>query len=172
MPLLELKDVRPPVDLPANYFWLVLLLGLLFVLSLIFLFFWFKRRFAAEKKIQVIIKSAWELAYEELAELVAQNLSVAGEVEQYFVRLSGIVRYYLERRFSISAPEMTTDEFLLYVEKLTVLDPQHKQLLKEFLMLSDMVKFARYRSTSKEMQDAIVVVKRLIDETIPKLATA
>jgi hypothetical protein len=168
MPLEELKDVRPPVDLPPNYFWLFVLLGLLIVVGLIFLVRWLRGKMTRQKAKPVIVRPAWEIAREELAALEKENLPGKGNVEAYFVRLSAIIRHYLERRFSLSAPEMTTDEFLLHIKTSTVLNLQQKDSLREFLTVSDMVKFARYSSSSKEMDDALVVANRLIEETIPQ----
>lgn len=172
MPLEELKDVRPPVDLPANYFWLFVVLGLFFIVAVVFIARWLKAKMAMPKAVPVIIRPAWEIANEELAALEKENLPAAGKIEEYFVRLSAIIRHYLERRFSVSAPDMTTDEFLVHVRTMAVLDLQQKDSLKEFLTLSDMVKFARYSSTSKEMDNALTVAKRLITETIPKVESA
>ncbi len=172
MPLEELKDVRPPVDLPANYFWLFAVLGVILALGGIFFVRWLRERLAKQKIAPVITRPAWEIANEELAALEKENLPAAGRIEEYFVRLSAIIRHYLERRFSVSAPEMTTDEFLVHVKTMAVLELQQKDSLREFLTLSDMVKFARYCSTSKEMDNALTVAKRLITETIPKVEPA
>lgn len=172
MPLEELKDVRPPVDLPVNYFWLFAALGLILAVGGIFFVRWLREKLANKKIVPLIIRPAWEIANEELAALEKANLPAAGKIEEYFVRLSAIIRHYLERRFSVSAPEMTTDEFLVHIKTIAVLDLQQKDSLKEFLTLSDMVKFARYSSTSKEMDNALTVAKRLITETIPRVEPA
>lgn len=169
MPLDELKDVRPPVDLPTNYFWLFAVLALLFIIAGIFFIRWIINKLKNKKLPPEVIRPAWEIAKEELAALEKENLPAAGKVEEYFVRLSAIIRHYLERRFSVNAPEMTTDEFLIHIKTIAVLDLQQKDSLKEFLTLSDMVKFARYSSTSKETENSLTVAKRLIEETIPKV---
>ena len=118
----------------------------------------------------MIARPPWDIANEELNSLEKENLPSQGKVEEYFVRLSAITRHYLEGRFSVSAPDMTTDEFLLHIKTIAVLNPHQKNSLKEFLVLSDMVKFARYSSTENEMRDALSAAKRLIGETIPEIA--
>jgi len=169
MPLNEIRDVRPPVDLPVNYFWLFVALGVLFFVGLFFFVRWLKEKMAKDKAVAIIVRPAWEIAQEELATLEKEQLPAAGKTEEYFVRLSAIIRHYLERRFSISVPDMTTDEFLVHVKTMPVLDLQQKDSLKEFLTLSDMVKFARYHSTHQEMDGAMTAAKRLLAETIPKV---
>ena len=47
-----------------------------------------------------------------LNRLRAQGLIEQGQFEDYYVQLSSIVRHYLEDRFHLRAPEMTTEEFL------------------------------------------------------------
>ncbi len=167
MPTLELKDVRPPVNLPPNYFFLFLLLGTIFLIGLFFLIRWLLPKMRAKKQAVIIPKSSWEIALEQLARLEEENLPSRGETKEYFIRLSGIVRHYLEDRFLVKAPEMTTDEFLVYIKTLSVLNDQQKHSLKEFLTFSDMVKFARYGSTVSEMTSAFDLAKRLVQETTP-----
>lgn len=169
----ELKDVRPPVDLPPDHSLLYFLAAVLAVaLAVLIARFFLEKRhgiFAAFSGIpSAPVKSAWEIAQEELAALKAENLPAKGEVKEYFFRLSGIVRHYLEDRFSLSAPEMTTDEFLIHLNTTDVLNSLQKESLKEFLTASDMVKFARYGANPQEIENAFLVAKRLVEETIPQ----
>ncbi|MCB9771130.1 MAG: hypothetical protein H6754_01060 [Candidatus Omnitrophica bacterium] len=165
MSIEDIKDVRPPVDLPVSYFLLYLALGILAVIAVALLLRWWFKKINAKKITKVIVKAPWEIAQEELAKLQSDDLPSRGEIKEYFIRLSGIVRHYLERRFSLSAPEMTTDEFLFYIKTISVLDQQQKESLREFLTASDMVKFARYGSSQTEMTNAFNVAKRLVEET-------
>ena len=47
----------------------------------------------------------------------AERLVERGELERYYVGLSAIVRRYLEDRFGLRAPEMTTEEFLAVAQR-------------------------------------------------------
>ena len=51
----------------------------------------------------------------------ARGLIAEGAFKEYYSALSGIVRTYVEQRFRIRAPEMTTEAFLLAVASMTVL---------------------------------------------------
>ncbi len=169
MPELELKDVRPPVDLPADYSFLFFLLGVMFLAGVFFLSRWLLSKLKAKNKTLAVEPTAWQKALELLGTLEKENLPGRGEVKEYFTRLSGIVRHYLEDRFSVAAPEMTTDEFLIYMKTLPVLNDSQKQFLKEFLTASDMVKFARHGSSKGEMTNAFKAAVCLVEETIPQL---
>lgn len=169
MPVENLKDVRPPVDLPANHFFLFLVVGAVLLVGLFFLLRWLLPKLKSKKPAVIVARPAWEIAQEELTALEHENLPAQGEIKEYFVRLSGIVRHYLEDRFSVSAPEMTTDEFLLHLKALPVLNEQQKESLREFLTASDLVKFARHGSSMSEMTNALSGARRLVEETTPRV---
>ncbi len=79
--------------------------------------------------------------------------------EPFFVRLSLILRTYLENRFDLNAPESTTEEL---AEKLP---PEHQQVLRDFFMQADLVKFARADAEQAAMQTAFQTVTQFVDQT-------
>jgi len=85
--------------------------------------------------------------------------------------ISDIIRHYLENRFLLKAPEMTTEEFLFYVRDYSQLIKEHKTLLKEFLLTCDLVKFAKYVPLFEEMDAIFVSAKKLVDETKEEIST-
>jgi hypothetical protein len=161
----DLRDVRPPVDLPPNYalLWLVLILAV--AAGLILLIWFLRKRMRRTKGKYITPKTAWELACEQLDLLARENLPGQGKIEEYYVRLSLIVRCYMEARFGIQAPEMTTEEFLLSLRNAPELLDRHRQALREFLNCSDMVKFAKYGASPAEAEEGFALAKRLVEET-------
>lgn len=107
-----------------------------------------------------------EIAYEALRRLVALNLIETGEIELFFVHLSGILREYVENRFRVMAPERTTEEFLREAARHTALD-RHQERLGRFLTLCDQVKFAKFQPDDAAIQEAFDVVKQFLSETKP-----
>ncbi len=105
------------------------------------------------------------VAREALERLRARKLIEHGAFKDYFSGLSGIVRTYLEQRFAVRAPEMTTEEFLLSTARQGVLERSHRALLGEFLAESDLVKFARHVPTIADSERAYVAARRFVDET-------
>ncbi len=77
------------------------LLALLFAVVL-----WRKH---AAKRVRV---TAYDKAMARLARLEARGLPAADEADAWYVELSDIVRRYLEDRYGVRAPELTTQEFL------------------------------------------------------------
>ncbi len=75
------------------------------------------------------------------------------------------MRRYVEERFSLRAPELTTEEFLLEAGRSPELSPLHRELLSDFLQRCDRVKFARYSPGETESRDALAVASRFLDES-------
>ncbi|MEA3306109.1 MAG: hypothetical protein U9R52_04770, partial [Candidatus Omnitrophota bacterium] len=113
----------------------------------------------------VLSRPAHRLAYEALRELEKKNYIKQGKIKKYYIELSDIARHYLENRFNIKAPEMTTEEFLLKAKEAKELGSEHKNLLKGFLSHCDSVKFAKYGPSEKEISSSFESAKILIDQT-------
>jgi hypothetical protein len=111
---------------------------------------------------------AWEVAYARLRDLDARNWPAQGRIQPYYVELSSILRHYIEDRFTLHAPEMTTPEFLAESSKSGVLTTDHQELLAHFLRHCDRVKFAQFRPTTGDMERSFAEVLRFVDETVPK----
>jgi len=118
-----------------------------------------------ERKETDKLKTAYDIAYEELDKLKKMDLPNHGRIKEYYVILSDITRHYLENRFNFRAPEMTTEEFLESVKKAPQLTVEHKKVLKEFLSQCDMVKFAKYGPTPIEILDSFKSAEALVDGT-------
>ena len=161
----DLRDIRPPLELPPDYTLLFILLGILILVGIFFLVHFLIRQSKLPKKISTPPKPSWELALERLNLLQRQNLPQKGHTKEYFSQLSDIVRRYMEDRFHIRAPEMTTDEFLRSLKDANGLTDEHKNFLKDFLNSCDMVKFAKYGPTVKEMDESFRLALKLIEET-------
>lgn len=163
----EIKDVKPPVGLPENYFLLIagLIILLLGIVGMIV------RRFLQriKKAKPAVILPPWLTAQEDLNQLKKEDLPNQGKIKEYYTRLSGIIRYYLEDQLEIRAVEMTTEEFFAYIKQKDILTEDQKKALKNFLDCCDMVKFAKYNSNFKEIEQSFALAARLIDETKERL---
>ena len=92
-------------------------------------------------------------------------LQAPGDADAWYVELSAIVRRYLEDRYGLRAPELTTEEFLREARRSADLSPAHRELLTSFLEGCDRVKFAAYHPQQTESQEALGVSRRFIEET-------
>lgn len=107
-----------------------------------------------------------EKALRLLASLESESLWQKGEVKEYYVRLTDILRTYIEERFGLPAMERTTDE-------LTAAASHHKELafqaqrLHTILSTADMAKFARAQPSPTEHISTMQSTRDLIMATIP-----
>ncbi|MGE3166968.1 MAG: hypothetical protein AB7O52_18845 [Planctomycetota bacterium] len=111
-------------------------------------------------------RSAFDIARARLELLLARpRASTEFGLDSFYVELSGIVRRYLEDRFELRAPELTTEEFLDTVGGSPDLSVEHQRLLHEFLRGADLVKFAHHRPTDEAIDGSVATVRRFLEET-------
>ncbi len=110
-------------------------------------------------------KPAHEIAYANLRALVARQLVEQGKIKEFYERISGILRHYIEHRFDLRAPERTTEEFLAELGSTDVLAGPDKAVLAEFLTHCDLVKFAKHAPTTEQIQRTFDLVKDFIEKT-------
>lgn len=110
-------------------------------------------------------RSAYEIARSRLDQLLESGSSTPRDMEKFYVFLSAIVRQYLEDRFELRAPDLTTEEFLLSVVDAPDLSGDHQQLLQSFLNHADLVKFARILPSTEDVERSIESAVRFLDET-------
>jgi len=161
----DIRDIEPPVNLPQEWTIYIIIAAVALVLLITGLLVYFLRKKKKKKADISPRKSAHELAYEMLESLKKKNLIKQHNIKQYYVELSLIVRHYLENRFDIKAPEMTTEEFLLKIKESKELFSRHRESLKAFLSHCDMVKFAKYGPNESEIDLSFQSAKKLVDQT-------
>jgi len=110
----------------------------------------------------------WEIALQSIQSLTNTPLLKEGKHAVYYSQLSDIIRQYMEKRFVIKAPEMTTEEFLFSLKKDSQLSVTQKRTLEQFLYSCDIVKFARAMPSFKESQESISLARKLVEETKPQ----
>lgn len=161
----DIKDIKEPAP-PKSNFMRILLIILLIVFFPAAGFILYKKYFSKKETLKpVFIEPAHVIALRKLEALKEKNLPQHGKIEAYYVELSAIVRYYIENRFNIRAPEMTTEEFLHTLKDKNVLNPAQKSLLREFLTAADIVKFAKFRPDNTAINDSFAMAYRFVEET-------
>jgi hypothetical protein len=164
----ELKDVKPPIDLPFNY-WYWMSMGAIALLLLLIGFFgyrlWKQRR---EKgylfKPPPAPKPAHEVAMLELNELFHSGLLEKEEYKAFFSKLTDILRTYMEGRYFFSAMEETTAEIMNNLRSNLDSEPLREDM-HGLLTLADLVKFAKHIPDSRACLRSKEVAVRFVEET-------
>lgn len=160
----EIHDIRPPVDIyDLKYLYIILAAAAVILVIAVIVIMLKKRRKA--KEAYVPLPPAHETAFLALKELKRKKYLRSGKTKEYYFELSGIVRHYLENRFDLKAPEMTTEEFLTGLKETDALKADHKSLLREFLSHCDMVKFAKHSPDEKEAELSYGSASLLVEQT-------
>ncbi len=151
----DIRDIKGLVPVPHNGWWLWALLA---VVALIALALWLRsRRKPVAATVPVMPRSPYDIALAALQQLRQDN----PPAEEFYTRLSDIVRRYVEGQFGLHAPERTTEEFLAEAS----LPPASMELLGAFLKESDLVKFARLRPGKEDRERAFDAAEKFVRET-------
>jgi hypothetical protein len=165
----QLKDVKPPIDIPYDYFSLFSVIAAVVLIgTMVFLGY---RLYRKRKETGYLIKPpepprpAHEIALAALDELLKKDLLSEGLVKEFYIEISDIIRHYIEGRFFIRALEETSREILNELAA-QELDISLKEKAKEILELSDLVKFAKYKTDTEENQKIVSLSREFIEETM------
>lgn len=140
--------------------------GVLLLLVLIALWLFRQRKAQA-----VVPPSAEEVARRELEYLESLGLIAAGRGREYFYRLAGILRRYIEVKYSIRAAEQTSEEFLVALDRSGELAESSKPALRAFVGLADVVRYARHEPGLDESDQARAVILDFVAASEARMET-
>jgi hypothetical protein len=157
----DIRDIKAPVEIPSGWFWLWCVLGALGI-ALASYFAWrYWQKHRTRPKAEELIIPPHVRARRKLE----QALALIYEARPFCISVSGTLRAYLEEAFALRAPERTTEEFLDELQSSALLSLSQKQLLGDFLVRCDLVKFAREEPAVDQLKELHASALRLIDET-------
>ena len=140
------KDIKPPLEEPVTFDeYIVYILVALGAISLAFAgyFLWKKYKRKGQPKLDYDPRiPPYVLALESLKQLDAEKLWQKNQVKLYYIRLTEVVRLYLERQFKIPALEMVSHEITDALKSLNI-NSNAIELLDSVFSISDLVKFAK-----------------------------
>jgi hypothetical protein len=161
----SLKDLKPQAELEADYKpFLFLLAALASAVYLVYrLFQFFKNRKKTPVPMPQRIRPAEEVAREAIERLLARKLVEQGQFKQFYLELSEIIKRFLGSKLGVHSLERTTEEFTRDLRAVSVPSAQYR-MIREFLEDCDLVKFAKYRPGTAEVEEIIVRSRRMIDD--------
>lgn len=160
----ELRKVAtlPPVELREGWATFAWVGGSLVAAAVVSL--WLLRRRGERVVVELpVLPQEW--ARREFALLKSDRLVERGLIQEFYYRVSGIVRGYIERRFSVSAPEMTTEEFLVAAARDRRFGPRYGAELQHFLSACDLVKYAKQIPSAIEADQVFAAAGEFVERT-------
>ena len=167
----DIRDIKPPLVPPRDLRRLLLMAAVILLAILLagFIFYYLKRRREGKGLLptrQAPPRPAHEVALEALQRLVESDLLAEGKIKLYYSELSEIIRAYIENRFEIPALEMTTYQLLDNLTRRRF-DSELIEMMREFLELCDLVKFAKYGPSQEEHDRATRIAFDFVEMTRP-----
>ena len=176
---LDIMPLRPPLDPPAGSVPLIAwLAGIGALLAAAGLFVWLRRRRkeAFEQPVEPVVLPE-EQALAALAELENEGLldelapgadpdreTARERVKEYHVRLSHILRRYIERMFGLPALEETTFELVAETARVDLLR-EHTEGIRQALQQCDLAKFAKVTPPVDQSEAALKEVRWIVEQS-------
>ncbi|MEN6617880.1 MAG: hypothetical protein ABFC28_00025 [Rikenellaceae bacterium] len=161
-------DVKDQLTYPYTVKEFIPWLGLLVIIILLG---YLIRRFIKNRKQKrslfgkpVVADPPHIVALRTLEQIRKEKLWQNGQEKLYYTNIIDTLRIYLEQRFKIQTMEKTSNEILDSLSKEKIEQEEYNEL-KELLKLSDLVKFAKYKATPEENENAIPTAVRFVNAT-------
>ena len=160
------EPIAAPIEFKEVFPWI---LGVLVLALIAFgIWYWLKHRKPKTDADGNIISGPvippYDKAVGDLEQLRQQKLWQSGKVKEYFSSLTDIAREYIEGQFGVNAVEMTTDDILEEVKPLQFSQDTYNKL-KETMEVADLVKFAKYTTSSLESENAMNSMTEFVNES-------
>jgi len=166
----EIKDIKAPIEAPYTFRealpWII---GLLLAVAIGFAaYYYLKKREKDEPVFRAPAKPKLpphRIALDALDNLRHKKIWQSGRIKDYHTELTDIVREYMNGRFYIHAPEMTTDKIMEALNATTSND-QAKQKIWQTLTMADLVKFAKMQPLPLEHDTSLNNAFDFVKETM------
>ncbi|MGD9496442.1 MAG: hypothetical protein AB7Y46_09030 [Armatimonadota bacterium] len=166
----DIQEIRGPREIPLrwHHYALAALPALVLAGLVIGALVWLRRRRAGEPAEAIVPPlPPHEEALRALDELAAEDLPGRGEVKAHYVRLSWIMRNYLERRWRLPALEETTGMLAHTMVGSGLVSQEVASALLGVLRRADLAKFAKHRPQPDLARADIDEARRVIHLSRP-----
>ena len=171
-PIKSIKTEPFILDDFKGYIWVVLLVIL--AIGLLVYFFGFRKKKEELQEEIITIIPAFEEAISKLHQLDEKLLWQNNKIKQYYSELTEIVRNYLGRDIEIPTFEQTSDEIIMLIkiqndEKKLGLSKETLKIITSLLRNADLVKFAKAKPLSNEIEGDRKCAELIIKKIQPKI---
>ena len=164
----DIREIKGPLSIARSWWGVVLWLALAAVAAGGGFYAWRRRRsrptLARPGPPPPPPRPHHVVALEALAELESSRLLEQGRVKEYHVRVSEIVRAYVEGQLEVPALEMTTGEVVDGLRGAALGAPLCDNF-RSFLERCDLVKFAKLRPAGDDSRASLALARDLVKRT-------
>ncbi|MEM7414632.1 MAG: hypothetical protein AAF389_03985 [Gemmatimonadota bacterium] len=164
----DIREIRGPLMIPLSTItialWFIVLLALLGAAAYGYRR-WRANRSPAEDAHTTPTRPAHEIALEGLRDVQASNMLQRGQVKEYHIEVSEVLRRYVEARYHVTALEMTTWEIIEGLRRVGVGD-DFRDGLRRLLDACDMVKFAKVRPDRARSEHVVTSAIELVEASV------
>lgn len=166
----DIKDIRGPREVPLRwYHYLLATAPVLAVLGLLGLGIAAlrRRRMAAVTESVAPPLPPGEEALQALDQLAAEDLPGLGQIKEHYVRLSWIVRHYIERRWRLPALEVTTSMLAESMRASGAVPEEIAAAIVALLRRADLAKFAKHRPEADVARADVGEARSIVQASLP-----
>ena len=162
----EINDIKEQIKYPVTfkevlpYSLAVLVLAALTVLAVIL----FKRA-AARKKEAESKEPAYIVALRTLENYRGDKYWAPEKQKAFYSGITDALKFYIEDRFGVDAPEMTTAELFDAIKSDKDITPEMFAEVKDLFETADFVKFAKFTATQTQTASALPVAVKFVTTT-------
>ncbi len=154
----DAKKDFPPLSWKLVGFAALALVG---IVAVLFALFWLIR--LVFRKVKEHRMSPIERAWVELDRLLRKGLPGRGRYKDFYVELTMVVRRYIQRKYGIRAPQLTTEEFFARMRTEGGRMSDGGGQLRKFLESADLVKFAGVEATPDMADEATASARNYLE---------
>ncbi|MBO4465961.1 MAG: hypothetical protein J5748_04720 [Bacteroidales bacterium] len=136
--------------------------GLWIITAIVVLIVYFAGR---KKKAEERRDPAHIVALRKLDKYRSDKYWAPDKQKAFYSGITGAVKEYIDERFAIDAPEMTTAELFDALQGRTELTPELYEKMKELFERADFVKFAKYVADDAQNAEALPLCVRFVTST-------
>ena len=163
------RDLKGPTSVEASLKYIIRTIGILILIIAILVIIIWQIRKRIRKRVEIIPpppppRPAAVVALEKLTALMSENLGDVDSLKYVYVKLTDIFKEYIGKRYGFAALERTTGELRKDLKHIQI-DRELLHEILDLLELSDLVKFAKFRTTSSIAEDSIQRVIAFVEKT-------
>ena len=168
-PFKPIKSIIAVKSSWLDYIWWIVG-SIIAVLAILFLVLYLRRKKLEPAPVAVPEEPMHLRFLRELEKLEMEQVWQKGDVKAYYVRLTDILRSYIELRFGVPALERTTEELHGIARRNSALAP-YAEKIYSVLFTADFAKFARAEPTPTEHLASMQITREFIMATVPTPAS-